>query len=37
MIVEARQAGVSLRALPPETVNDFLERSGYRPRRSWPS
>lgn len=36
MVVEARQAGVALRSLPQATVADFLERSGYRPRRRWP-
>jgi 3-dehydro-4-phosphotetronate decarboxylase len=35
MVVEARQAGITLRSLPAATVSDFLERSGYRPRRKW--
>jgi 3-dehydro-4-phosphotetronate decarboxylase len=35
MVVEARQAGITLRSLPAATVSDFLERSGYRPRRRW--
>jgi 3-dehydro-4-phosphotetronate decarboxylase len=35
MVVEARAAGVALRSLPAATVSDFLERSGYRPRRRW--
>jgi ribulose-5-phosphate 4-epimerase/fuculose-1-phosphate aldolase len=35
MVVEARQAGITLRSLPAATVADFLDRSGYRPRRSW--
>ena len=36
MVVTARSAGLSLQALPPATVAEFLERSGYRPRREWP-
>lgn len=35
MVVTARSAGIELRGLPPETVADFLQRSGYRPRRLW--
>jgi 3-dehydro-4-phosphotetronate decarboxylase len=35
MAVTARSAGLELRALPASTVADFLERSGYRPRREW--
>lgn len=35
MVVEAHQAGVTLRSLPAATVSDFLERSGYRPHRRW--
>lgn len=37
MWLTARGAGVELRELAPETVNDFLLGSGYRPRREWPS
>ncbi len=36
MVLTARGAGVSLTALPPAQVQDFLNRSGYRPRRQWP-
>ena len=36
MVITAREAGVTLRRLPAETVQDFLSRSGYRPRRRWP-
>lgn len=36
LLLAARGAGVALRELPPETVADFLSRSGYRPRRRWP-
>ncbi len=36
MVVTARNAGIKLNALPPEVVADFLNRSGYRPRREWP-
>lgn len=35
MAVTATGAGINMRGLPPETVADFLERSGYRPRRRW--
>ncbi len=37
MTLTAREAGVSLKGLPSTVVNDFLERSGYRPRRAWPT
>ncbi len=37
LLVEARAAGLPLRALPPQTVRAFLEQSGYRPRREWPT
>ena len=36
MLVTARAAGLALQPLPAETVAEFLERSGYRPRRAWP-
>jgi L-fuculose-phosphate aldolase len=36
MYLAARSAGVPLRSLPPQTVADFLENSGYRSRRGWP-
>ena len=35
MIITAQGAGVKLRSLPASTVTDFLESSGYRPRREW--
>jgi L-ribulose-5-phosphate 4-epimerase len=35
MAITARSAGLELRSLPASTVTDFLERSGYRPRREW--
>jgi len=35
MAITARSAGLELRALPPSIVTDFLENSGYRPRREW--
>jgi 3-dehydro-4-phosphotetronate decarboxylase len=35
MTITARSAGFELRSLPASTVTDFLERSGYRPRREW--
>ncbi|HET6822853.1 MAG TPA: class II aldolase/adducin family protein [Anaerolineales bacterium] len=37
MIITAQGAGVKLRSLPASTVTDFLENSGYRPRREWPT
>lgn len=37
MVLTARQAGVDLSGLPAATVQAFLERSGYRPRRTWPA
>ena len=36
MVVTTRSAGANLSALPTDTVEDFLARSGYRPRRQWP-
>jgi ribulose-5-phosphate 4-epimerase/fuculose-1-phosphate aldolase len=37
MVVTARSAGLELQSLPSATVAEFLERSGYRPRRQWPA
>ena len=36
MVVTARAAGLGLRPLAQETVEDFLEHSGYKARRRWP-
>jgi 3-dehydro-4-phosphotetronate decarboxylase len=36
MLVTARAANLPIQPLAPNTVTDFLERSGYRPRRQWP-
>lgn len=36
LVLAARSAGLPLRRLPPEVVEDFLERSGYKPGRRWP-
>lgn len=36
MVITARSAGISLHNLPPETVDEFLNRTVYRPRREWP-
>jgi 3-dehydro-4-phosphotetronate decarboxylase len=36
MVISARSAGLELRSLPASRVTDFLENSGYRPRREWP-
>ncbi|MDX1993267.1 MAG: class II aldolase/adducin family protein [bacterium] len=35
MLVTAKSAGIALRPLPPETVQDFLDNAGYKPRRAW--
>lgn len=35
MAITVRGAGIELRSLPATTVKDFLENSGYRPRREW--
>ena len=35
MLVTARSAGIEMKTLAPQVVADFLERSGYRPRREW--
>jgi L-fuculose-phosphate aldolase len=36
MAITARSAGLELRSLPASTVVEFLNNSGYRPRREWP-
>lgn len=36
MLITARQAGIPVRALPPDSVQDFLQHSGYRTPREWP-
>lgn len=36
MTIHARSAGLELQALTASTVADFLQHSGYRPRREWP-
>ncbi len=35
MVVTAKSAGIELRGLAAERVAEFLNRSGYRPRREW--
>lgn len=37
LVITTRGAGVTLNALPPAQVQDFLAKSGYRPRRQWPT
>ena len=37
MVITARGSGLELRSLPGSMVADFLENSGYRPRREWPT
>ena len=36
MAVTARSANIHLQPLPPAVVDEFLAKSGYRPRRQWP-
>ena len=36
MAITARSAGLELRSLSDFVVTDFLQQSGYRPRREWP-
>ena len=36
MLVAARSADLPMQPLQPDIVRDFIERSGYRPRRQWP-
>ena len=36
MWITARSAAIQPKMLPEQVVEDFLSRSGYRPRRSWP-
>lgn len=35
MLINARAASLEINGLSRETVRDFLENSGYRPRRKW--
>jgi 3-dehydro-4-phosphotetronate decarboxylase len=35
MLVESRSAGIGLKGLSRDTVDDFLKNSGYKPRRKW--
>ena len=37
MLVTAQRGGLELRPLSEATVTDFLEHSGYKPRRRWPN
>lgn len=34
-LIIARSAGIDLRLLSPDIVTDFLDNSGYKPRRQW--
>ncbi len=36
MLITARGAAIDLEGPAPDAVQDFLQRSGYRPPRSWP-
>ncbi len=35
MLITAKSAGISICSLSPETVDDFLNNSGYKLRREW--
>jgi 3-dehydro-4-phosphotetronate decarboxylase len=35
MVITARSANIDLRPLSPDTVADFLQNAGYKPRRQW--
>jgi L-fuculose-phosphate aldolase len=35
MLLTARMLKMDLNGLPPQTVSDFLDRAGYKARRSW--
>jgi 3-dehydro-4-phosphotetronate decarboxylase len=37
MMIIGRSANVEMRPIPPDMVTGFLEKSGYRPRRKWPT
>ncbi len=36
MMVTSKSAGIKVNSLSKQVVADFLNRSGYRPRREWP-
>jgi L-fuculose-phosphate aldolase len=36
MVVTMRSANIEPQSLPADTVHDFLNNAGYRPRRQWP-
>jgi hypothetical protein len=35
MMITAMGANIDLHPLPKDTVQDFLNHSGYKPRRKW--
>ena len=35
MMILARSAGLDIAGLPADTVTDFLQNAGYKPRREW--
>jgi 3-dehydro-4-phosphotetronate decarboxylase len=37
MLITAKNAGIELEALLPQTAHDFLNNAGYKPRRQWSS
>jgi 3-dehydro-4-phosphotetronate decarboxylase len=36
MWITSKSAGIPMRGLAPDVVEDFLKGSGYKPRREWP-
>ncbi|WJH34023.1 hypothetical protein N6H14_29315 [Paenibacillus sp. CC-CFT747] len=37
MLLTAKGCGIPLTPLPGETVRDFLDNAGYKPKRKWMS
>jgi ribulose-5-phosphate 4-epimerase/fuculose-1-phosphate aldolase len=37
MLITARSAGINMKPLSSETVSEFLQKSGYRTPRQWPT
>jgi 3-dehydro-4-phosphotetronate decarboxylase len=37
MLITAKSAGIPMKSLDRDTVSDFLQKSGYRAPRQWPS
>jgi L-fuculose-phosphate aldolase len=37
MLITARSANIPRRTIPQDTVTDFLQHAGYKPRKVWPT